>query len=141
MGRDEAKDKGERDFWYEELSRSIRTARELQCEEQRRARQRERDLGMHERKQIWETKVLPHFETARTQPSTLQLCWPGVPTNVRARLWHKCIGNQLQITPELFAIFRLKVRRYSICAVLGREAGLAKAAFCRWWRKSLSKVR
>ena len=125
----EAKDKGERDFWYEELSRSIRTARELQCEEQRRARQRERDLGMHERKQIWETKVLPHFETARTQPSTLQLCWPGVPTNVRARLWHKCIGNQLQITPELFAIFRLHASRARHASTLTPCAEAEESAF------------
>ena len=125
----EAKDKGERDFWYEELSRSIRTARELQCEEQRRARQRERDLGMHERKQIWETKVLPHFETARTQPSTLQLCWPGVPTNVRARLWHKCIGNQLQITPELFAIFRSHASRARHASTLTPCAEAEESAF------------
>jgi len=51
-------------------------------------------------------EILPNFDKMRSSKQCKLICWLGVPTNLRADVWVKCIGNQLQITKELYEIFR-----------------------------------
>jgi hypothetical protein len=89
----EASDSCERDFWFEQLSGIMSVAQQQQREERRRAKQERKEVEMAERRQVWLQKVLPEFDRARRLPATEQLCWCGLPSDVRGKVWQKCIGN------------------------------------------------
>lgn len=53
---------------------------------------------------IWATDILPQWETARKLRKTRELWWQGLPPSVRGQVWKLSIGNDLNVTPELFAL-------------------------------------
>ncbi|XP_052001998.1 TBC1 domain family member 12 [Xyrauchen texanus] len=66
---------------------------------------------------IWNTEVLPNWESMHNTRRVRELWWQGVPPSVRGKVWSLAVGNELNITPELYEIFlsraKEKWRSYS----------------------------
>ncbi|XP_060943856.1 TBC1 domain family member 12 isoform X2 [Limanda limanda] len=66
---------------------------------------------------IWNTEILPHWDTMKGTRRVRDLWWQGLPPSVRGRVWNLAIGNELNITAELYEIFlsraKEKWRSYS----------------------------
>ena len=53
---------------------------------------------------IWSTEILPQWESARKWRKTRDLWWQGLPPSVRGIVWKQSIGNDLNVTGDLFVI-------------------------------------
>lgn len=66
---------------------------------------------------IWNNEILPYWDTMKGTRRVRELWWQGLPPSVRGRVWSLAIGNELNITPELYEIFlsraKEKWRSYS----------------------------
>lgn len=66
---------------------------------------------------VWNNDILPHWDTMKGTRRVRELWWQGLPPSVRGRVWSLAIGNELNITPELYEIFlsraKEKWRSYS----------------------------
>ncbi|XP_064418813.1 TBC1 domain family member 12 isoform X2 [Latimeria chalumnae] len=54
---------------------------------------------------IWNNDILPNWETMRNTRKVRELWWQGLPPGVRGKVWSLAIGNELNITHELYEIF------------------------------------
>ncbi|KAI4903938.1 hypothetical protein NFI96_031941 [Prochilodus magdalenae] len=54
---------------------------------------------------IWNTEILPNWESLKNTRRVRELWWQGLPPSVRGKVWSLAIGNELNITPELYEIF------------------------------------
>uniref|UniRef100_UPI003AAF104E TBC1 domain family member 12-like n=1 Tax=Centroberyx gerrardi TaxID=166262 RepID=UPI003AAF104E len=54
---------------------------------------------------VWNNDILPHWDNMRSSRRARELWWQGLPPNVRGRVWSLAIGNELNITAELYGIF------------------------------------
>ncbi|XP_026506700.1 TBC1 domain family member 12 [Terrapene carolina triunguis] len=54
---------------------------------------------------IWINEILPNWEGMRTTRRVRELWWQGLPPSVRGKVWSLAIGNELNITHELYEIF------------------------------------
>ncbi|XP_051475794.1 TBC1 domain family member 12 isoform X2 [Apus apus] len=54
---------------------------------------------------IWVNEVLPNWEGMRATRRVRELWWQGLPPSVRGKVWSLAVGNELNITPELYEIF------------------------------------
>lgn len=54
---------------------------------------------------IWNTEILPNWENMRCTRRVRDLWWQGLPPSVRGKVWSLAIGNELNITSELYEIF------------------------------------
>ncbi|XP_060072002.1 TBC1 domain family member 14-like [Ylistrum balloti] len=52
----------------------------------------------------WTNEILPNWETAKTSKKTRDLWWLGIPPMVRGKVWKLAIGNDLNLTQELYEI-------------------------------------
>ncbi|KAG9274735.1 TBC1 domain family member 14 [Astyanax mexicanus] len=52
----------------------------------------------------WSQEILPNWTTTRSSKRVRELWWQGVPPSVRGRVWSLAIGNDLNITHELYNI-------------------------------------
>ncbi|KAJ8911434.1 hypothetical protein NQ315_005967, partial [Exocentrus adspersus] len=74
------------------------------------AKQKQQKLQLRlEEQQATSTKyfmqqVLPNWETMRTNKRTQELWWQGLPSSVRGKVWRLAIGNELNVTPQLYEI-------------------------------------
>ena len=59
---------------------------------------------------IWSSEILPQWEINRKQKRTRDLWWQGLPPSVRGQVWKLSIGNSLNVTSELFAMFLERAR-------------------------------
>uniref|UniRef100_A0A3Q3E495 TBC1 domain family member 12 n=1 Tax=Labrus bergylta TaxID=56723 RepID=A0A3Q3E495_9LABR len=48
---------------------------------------------------IWNSEILPHWDTMYGTRRVRELWWQGLPPSVRGRVWSLAIGNELNITP------------------------------------------
>ncbi|XP_054456046.1 TBC1 domain family member 12-like [Anoplopoma fimbria] len=66
---------------------------------------------------VWNNEILPHWDNVKGTRRVRDLWWQGLPPSVRGRVWSLAIGNELNITPELYEIFlsraKEKWRSYS----------------------------
>ncbi|TNN73560.1 TBC1 domain family member 12 [Liparis tanakae] len=66
---------------------------------------------------VWNNEILPHWDNVKGTRRVRELWWQGLPPSVRGRVWSLAIGNELNITPELYEIFlsraKEKWRSYS----------------------------
>uniref|UniRef100_A0A8C9W0N7 TBC1 domain family member 14 n=1 Tax=Scleropages formosus TaxID=113540 RepID=A0A8C9W0N7_SCLFO len=53
---------------------------------------------------VWSQEILPNWETMCTSRRVRELWWQGVPPSVRGKVWSLAVGNELNITHELFNI-------------------------------------
>ena len=58
-------------------------------------------------------KILLQWEISRKQKRTRDMWWQGLSPSVRGQVWKLSIGNDLNVTPELFAIFLERTRHSS----------------------------
>ncbi|KAF7216250.1 transcript variant X1 [Nothobranchius furzeri] len=68
--------------------------------------------------QIWNQEILPHWSTMCTSRRVRELWWQGIPPSVRGKVWSLAVGNELNITHEL----------YSICLARAQEKWKTTAA-------------
>ncbi|XP_064923536.1 TBC1 domain family member 12 isoform X2 [Columba livia] len=54
---------------------------------------------------IWVNEILPNWEGMRATRRVRELWWQGLPPSVRGKVWSLAVGNELNITPELYEIF------------------------------------
>ncbi|CAH2006064.1 unnamed protein product [Acanthoscelides obtectus] len=54
--------------------------------------------------------VLPYWEVMRTNRKTVELWWQGLPSSVRGRVWKLAIGNELNVTAQLYEICLLRAQ-------------------------------
>ncbi|XP_073684556.1 TBC1 domain family member 12 isoform X2 [Garra rufa] len=54
---------------------------------------------------VWNNEILPNWENMRGMRRVRDLWWQGLPPNVRGKVWSLAIGNELNITSDLYEIF------------------------------------
>lgn len=57
---------------------------------------------------IWLNEILPNWERERHSRRTRDLWWNGLPSAVRGKVWRLAIGNDLNITGQLYEICALR---------------------------------
>ncbi|CAL1534076.1 unnamed protein product [Lymnaea stagnalis] len=66
--------------------------------------QRKMEDQMMAAARMWDTEILPNWESTRHSKRCRDLWWLGLPPNVRGRVWQLAIGNDLNITHALYNI-------------------------------------
>ncbi|XP_075996592.1 TBC1 domain family member 12-like [Genypterus blacodes] len=83
---------------------------------QMKERHRQEDVISHSMV-VWNRDILPHWDAVKGTRRVRELWWQGLPPSVRGRVWSLAMGNELNITPELYEIFlsraKEKWRSYS----------------------------
>ncbi|KAM8969282.1 TBC1 domain family member 14 isoform X2 [Sarcophilus harrisii] len=91
---------------YEEMVVQAKK-RELK-EAQRRKKQQEERCRLEESignaVLVWNNEILPNWETMWCSRKARELWWQGIPPSVRGKVWSLAIGNELNITHELYDI-------------------------------------
>ncbi|XP_027132891.1 TBC1 domain family member 12-like isoform X3 [Larimichthys crocea] len=59
---------------------------------------------------VWNQNILPQWDTMRSSRRAQDLWWVGLPPSVRGRVWSHAIGNELNITAELYDIFLCRAK-------------------------------
>ncbi|KAJ8008063.1 hypothetical protein DPEC_G00100880 [Dallia pectoralis] len=97
---------------YEEMVAQSKK-RELK-EAQKKRKQLEDRCKLEERignaAQTWNQEILPNWSTMCTMRWVRDLWWQGVPPSVRGRVWSLAVGNELNITHELYDICLARAR-------------------------------
>ncbi|XP_062592371.1 TBC1 domain family member 12-like [Saccostrea cucullata] len=78
--------------------RDIKLKKKLQ---QQQLKQEDQMLQLSKR---WASEILPNWESMKSSKRTRDMWWQGLPTNVRGKVWKLAIGNDLNLTPELYEI-------------------------------------
>ncbi|XP_049320793.1 TBC1 domain family member 12 isoform X2 [Astyanax mexicanus] len=82
---------------------------------------------------VWNSEILPNWESMRGTRRVRDLWWQGLPPNVRGKVWSLAIGNELNITSDLYEIFlsRAKERWRTFsemsCEVESEDNGASQA--------------
>ncbi|KAF7651566.1 hypothetical protein LDENG_00109020 [Lucifuga dentata] len=91
---------------YEEMVAQAKK-RELK-EAQKRKKQLEDRCKLEESigtaAQTWNQDILPNWSTVCTSRRVRDLWWQGIPPSVRGKVWSLAVGNELNITHELYNI-------------------------------------
>ncbi|KAM7377620.1 hypothetical protein PAMA_014090 [Pampus argenteus] len=91
---------------YEEMVAQAKK-RELK-DAQRRKKQLEDRCKLEESigsaAQTWNQEILPNWSTMCTSRRVRDLWWQGIPPSVRGKVWSLAVGNDLNITHELYSI-------------------------------------
>eukprot|EP00111_Clytia_hemisphaerica_P016153 TCONS_00047804-protein len=58
----------------------------------------------------WKEDIIPNWHNCKSTRKVRDLWWAGVPPSVRGKVWSLAIGNDLNITKELFQIFSANAR-------------------------------
>ncbi|KAK3062220.1 hypothetical protein LTS18_004577 [Coniosporium uncinatum] len=60
---------------------------------------------------VWETHVLPNWDTAIAEPRTRELWWRGIAPRSRGEVWQRAVGNELHLSEASYtaALGRAKV--------------------------------
>lgn len=91
---------------YEEMVKAARKKELLDAKLKRKQLQQQyklEDQLIHATK-IWNNEVLPHWDNLKDTKKTRDLWWKGLPPSVRGKVWQHAIGNDLNITEELYDI-------------------------------------
>lgn len=80
--------------------------RDLKMKKRKLQQQRRHEDRMVAAAAMWNKDVLPNWETMKQTKKVRELWWLGLPTNVRGKVWQMAIGNDLNITEDLYEICR-----------------------------------
>ncbi|XP_008571337.1 PREDICTED: TBC1 domain family member 14 isoform X2 [Galeopterus variegatus] len=70
----------------------------------------------------WNNEILPNWETMWCSKKVRDLWWQGIPPSVRGKVWSLAIGNELNITHELFDICLARAKeRWRSLSIGGSE--------------------
>uniref|UniRef100_A0A3Q3QKX3 Rab-GAP TBC domain-containing protein n=1 Tax=Monopterus albus TaxID=43700 RepID=A0A3Q3QKX3_MONAL len=118
---------------YEEMVAGARR-RELKEAQKKKRQMKERhrqEDSISNAMVIWNNEILPHWDTMKCTRRVRELWWQGLPPSVRGRVWSLAIGNELNITPELYEIFlsraKEKWRSYSETSSVNDNGGASLA--------------
>ncbi|XP_030641812.1 TBC1 domain family member 12 [Chanos chanos] len=105
-----AKSEEEAQRHRQEYNEMVAGAKRRELKEAQRKKRQMKERYRHEENianamVIWNTEVLPNWESMRNTRRVRDLWWQGVPPSVRGKVWSLAIGNELNITPELYEIF------------------------------------
>lgn len=77
---------------------------------------------------IWNTDILPNWDAMRNTRRVRDLWWQGLPPSVRGKVWSLAVGNELNITPELYEIFLSRAKeRWKCFSETGSEIEMEDA--------------
>ncbi|KAF8764394.1 TBC1 domain family member 14-like [Argiope bruennichi] len=91
---------------YEEMIRGARK-KELQDAKFRKKQayhQQKLEEQLINATKTWNEEILPSWNSVKENRKTRDLWWKGLPPSIRGRVWKLAIGNDLNITQELFDI-------------------------------------
>ncbi|XP_052248979.1 TBC1 domain family member 14-like [Dreissena polymorpha] len=102
----------------------------------RRKRQLQQQLRQEEQlladAKIWTKDILPNWDAMKHSKKARDLWWHGIPTNLRGKVWKLALGNDLNITTELYEICVSraadKIKQMDETPVVFRPAELASAS-------------
>ncbi|XP_036276912.1 TBC1 domain family member 14 isoform X9 [Pipistrellus kuhlii] len=78
----------------------------------------------------WNNEILPNWETMWCSRKVRDLWWQGIPPSVRGKVWSLAIGNELNITHELFHICLARAKeRWRCFSAGGPDADSEDAGF------------
>nr|XP_045248023.1 TBC1 domain family member 14 isoform X3 [Macaca fascicularis] len=78
----------------------------------------------------WNNEILPNWETMWCSRKVRDLWWQGIPPSVRGKVWSLAIGNELNITHELFDICLARAKeRWRSLSTGGSEVENEDAGF------------
>ncbi|EJD74292.1 CBR-TAG-236 protein [Loa loa] len=107
-------------------------------QEARRVRQRQQLLEKKRKEEdetaaaaeVWCSRILPNWENIKDSKHCRDLWWRGIPSKVRGHVWSLAIGNELNLTPELYEICVTRARRHAFATtVTGRCGGSSITGF------------
>ncbi|PVD29994.1 hypothetical protein C0Q70_09255 [Pomacea canaliculata] len=75
-------------------------------EKKKLQQQRRHEDRMVQAANSWNKLILPNWETMKNTKKVRDLWWLGLPPNVRGKVWKIAIGNELNITHDLYEICR-----------------------------------
>ncbi|KAF2068609.1 hypothetical protein CYY_010066 [Polysphondylium violaceum] len=82
--------------------------KELKKKEKQR---KEREKRLEDSIKVWTEDVIPNWDKRKGTKKARELVCQGIPSLVRSKVWPLLIGNDLNITPELFSIFGARAER------------------------------
>ncbi|GIX92381.1 TBC1 domain family member 12 [Caerostris extrusa] len=92
---------------YEEMIRGARKRNQLQDAKFRKKQayqQQKLEEQLINATKVWNEEILPNWNNVKDNRKTRDLWWKGLPPSIRGRVWKLAIGNDLNITQELFDI-------------------------------------
>jgi hypothetical protein len=119
------KNKKEEQKHLKEYQRMMARAADAEKKKARKAQklQDDRDAAALERSKLWDSHVLPNWDTAIQEPRTKDLWWSGIPPHRRGEVWSRAIGNGLGLTESSFdtALTRAKELQRSLDGLTEEE--------------------
>lgn len=81
-----------------------------QKENSKQAELLKKHTDVSERSDIWRNEILPYWHKTEVRDSSRvkDLCYKGVPPNIRGQVWPLMIDNKLELSSESFSGLRLK---------------------------------
>ncbi|KAF8956059.1 rab-GTPase-TBC domain-containing protein [Flammula alnicola] len=76
-------------------------------QERRLAREKAIDDTLH----IWEKEILPDWRVVNRNAQLRKLWWRGIPTQLRAPLWEKAVGNELALSKDHYRTCLSRAKR------------------------------
>ncbi|XP_065591887.1 TBC1 domain family member 14 isoform X3 [Cyrtonyx montezumae] len=78
----------------------------------------------------WNNEILPNWETMCCSRKVRELWWQGIPPSVRGKVWSLAIGNELNITHELYDICLARAKeKWRSRSMVGAEGECEDAGF------------
>jgi hypothetical protein len=106
---------------YEEMVTAARRKELQKAKEtiEKEKQRRQRDKMVTDSLLVWQ-KVLPNWENMKNSKRVRDLWWLGLPPGIRGEVWKRAIGNDLNISPELYQISLSRCREH-LAAVHSRS--------------------
>ncbi|XP_078669042.1 TBC1 domain family member 14-like isoform X2 [Branchiostoma floridae x Branchiostoma belcheri] len=60
--------------------------------------------------EVWNSEILNNWDIMKHSRKAQELWWQGLPPSIRGKVWKLAIGNDLNITYELYEIFRARAK-------------------------------
>uniref|UniRef100_A0A914EHK6 Rab-GAP TBC domain-containing protein n=1 Tax=Acrobeloides nanus TaxID=290746 RepID=A0A914EHK6_9BILA len=91
---------------YQELIEQAKKKEAKEAKEQKRLRELQRKMEdqVAASCKIWVEQILPKWAEIKTSKKCKELWWQGIPSLVRGKVWSLVIGNDLNLTPDLYEI-------------------------------------
>ncbi|CAG9534958.1 unnamed protein product [Cercopithifilaria johnstoni] len=95
-------------------------------QEAKRLRQRQQLLEIKRKEEdetaaaaeMWCNRILPSWENMKDSKHCRDLWWRGIPSKARGHVWSLAIGNELNLTPELYEICVTRARQHAFATTI-----------------------
>jgi len=108
-----------RNFWVQNLFVLFDNERRKVDELKRQQMDQARDQKVAEHTSRWRA-AFKQWESSKSKPTEIvEITLAGVPSSLRSKVWPRAIGNQLQITRQLYDIFKTHAKNARMAAAKG----------------------